>query len=342
MILVGAAAVMAAAAWVIILISPASDHPSPSPASDAASDAPLTTLAAQPGSVPSVAEAAGHSMVQLRATTSRGTVSLVGVAVAEGGLVATTADALAGLRSISMVGSDGHLLRASVVAVDHDSDLALVNVPDDLPVAPFADDGTLTGGSADMTLSMAVGSGSSLIVRCQPGSVTAVGMPIAQGPANGMPAISSSAPGVAEESGDPLLNPTGAVIGILYDADSGSDADSGPATFLPTQLVLGVADDLRSEQRVDHGWLGVGGTNATGTAGPATAGATVASIDSNSPAAGHLHVGEVIVAVNSLPVRTMAELRSRLYVLAPNVPVQLSVLSGTTTQVVEVTLSGSP
>ena len=38
-------------------------------------------------------------MVQLRAVTSHGVVSLAGVAVAEGGLVATTADGLSGLRS---------------------------------------------------------------------------------------------------------------------------------------------------------------------------------------------------------------------------------------------------
>jgi S1-C subfamily serine protease len=171
--------------------------------------------------------------------------------------------------------------------------------------------------------------------------VTAVGDPITEGPAAGMPAISSSAPGAAEESGDPLLNQAGAVIGILYDADPGS----GAATFLPTQLVLGVADDLRSDQRVAHGWLGVGGTDASaGDSSGATAltGAEVASIASNSPAMGRLHVGDVIVAVDSLPVRTMAELRSRLYVLAPNAQVQLSVLEGTATRLVDVTLSGSP
>ena len=46
-------------------------------------------------------------MVQLRADTSHGVVSLVGVAVAEGGLVATTADGLTGLQSLCMIGSDG-------------------------------------------------------------------------------------------------------------------------------------------------------------------------------------------------------------------------------------------
>jgi hypothetical protein len=94
MILIGAAATLAAVAWAIVLLSPASDHPSATTASDNAPDAPLTTLAVQSEQIPAPAAAAGRSMVQLQADTSHGVVSLVGVAVAEGGLVATTADGL--------------------------------------------------------------------------------------------------------------------------------------------------------------------------------------------------------------------------------------------------------
>ena len=71
---------------------------------------------------------------------------LIGVAVAEGGLVATTADLLGGLQRIVMVGPGGKLEPASVVAEDKTSDVALVSVPEDLPVPPFADDTTLASG----------------------------------------------------------------------------------------------------------------------------------------------------------------------------------------------------
>ncbi len=60
---------------------------------------------------------------------------LVGVAVAEGGLVATTADPLGGMQRIDMIGAGGKLQAASVVATDKTSDVALVSVPQDLPVA---------------------------------------------------------------------------------------------------------------------------------------------------------------------------------------------------------------
>ena len=100
--------------------------------------------------------------------------------------------------------------------------------------------------------------------------------------------------------------------------------------------MVGVADDLRSSNRVVHGWLGVSGTDA-----PGGGGAEVASVQADGPAAGRLQAGQVIVAVNALPVRTMAELRSRLYVLAPGAAIALSVQQGSGTKLVDVTLSGS-
>lgn len=93
MLVVGAAAAMAAVAWIVVLLSPASEHPDAVTARDAAADSPLTTLAATAHTVPPVAVTAGHSMVLLRADTAHGVVYMTGVAVAEGGLVATTADA---------------------------------------------------------------------------------------------------------------------------------------------------------------------------------------------------------------------------------------------------------
>ena len=74
--------------------------------------------------------------------------------------------------------------------------------------------------------------------------------------------------------------------------------------------MLAVADDLRSRGRVSRGFLGVEGTNATQGSG-----AVVETVHANGPAAGRLDHGEVIVAIDGQPVRTMAELLSRLYAL---------------------------
>jgi S1-C subfamily serine protease len=344
MLLVGAVGAIAAVAWIVILLSPASDRPPRTSIADVAADAPLTTLAAHGPGIPSAATAASQSIVALRAETDHGTVDLVGVAVAEGGLVATPASGLVGLRSLSMVGAGGRLMRSSVVGLDPTSGLALVNVPDDVPVAPFADDGALNVGTADMTLTMSTPSAGSPALHCTPGTISSIGQPLKDGSAVGMPAINSSATDGAEVLGDPLLNAQGDVIGILYSTGSGDDDADGatPATtpaFLPSQLVLGVSDDLRSKQHVTHGWLGVEGPDTDTTEG---LGAQVTSVMSGSPAVGRLQPGEIIVGVGTLPVRTMAELKARLYVLAPASTVALSVIDGTVTRIVDVTLSASP
>jgi S1-C subfamily serine protease len=336
MILIGVAALVAVVAWIVVLLSPASQHPLSSATKDTGPAEP-TTLAGAQNAVPAVAETAGRSMVQLVATTTHGTVTLIGVAVAEGGLVVTTADLLGGLQHLDMVGPGGKLEAATLTGSDPGSDVALVTVPEDVPVAPFADDNLLSGGAPDLLLSYGSAGGPALALHCMPGSVAAVGTTIPTGPANGMAAIVSSAP-VAPTDGQPLLNQLGQVVGILYDPAGVSHAGNGGSlsTFLPTQLVVGVADDLRSRARVVHGWIGVEGTDLASGGG-----AKVVTVQANGPAAGHLQSGQVIVAVDSQPVRTMAELRARLYVLPPGAPVTISVQGPAGTHLVSVTLSAS-
>ena len=79
-----------------------------------------------------------------------------------------------------------------------------------------------------------------------------------------------------------------------------------------------------------------------GADAPNDGGAKVETVSAGSPAAGgKLETGQVVVAVNSLPIRTMAELRARIYVLPPGSAVTLSVQEGTGTRAVGVTLGRS-
>ncbi len=333
MILVGVVAVFAVVAWVVILLSPASQRPLRGGTHDTAAGVSLTTLAGPQNAIPAVAQAAGRSIVQLQATTAHGTVRLIGVAVAEGGLVVTTADLLVGVQRIVMFGPAGQQENASIVGTDKGSDVALVNVPVDLPVAPFADASGMYGGSPDLTLSFVPAGQASLALHCTPGTVTGAGAAITGGPGVGMPTLTSSAAAPSGVAGDPLLNASGAVVGILYDPEPGT---SSAVTFLPSQLVVGVADDLRSNSKV------VSGCSASRAATPPNgSGALVDLVKANGPAAQKLHAGDVVAAINSVPVRTMAELRARIYVLAPGTTVALSLRDGGGVRVVGVTLGGS-
>ena len=127
----------AVVAFVVVLLSPASDHP-PTGARRHQRGRLGSTLPGLQNAVPAVALAAGRSMVELQATTSHGLVAVIGIAVAEGGLVVTTADALGGLEHLSVVGPGGSSRTPASSAIDHGSDVALVQVPEDVPVAPFS------------------------------------------------------------------------------------------------------------------------------------------------------------------------------------------------------------
>ena len=323
MVAVGAVAVMAVVAWVVLLLSPASDRPMPSATGDT-QEGSLTTLSGPDNAVPLAADAAGRALVELRAGTDHGEVTVFGIAVAEGGVVVTTAVPLQGAVWVDMVGSGGRLQPASVAAMDDGSDVALVDVPIDLPVAPFSDDGGLSPGTPSLTLGLVPDGSSKLALHSSAATVASVAGAIQSGPARGLAGITSPA-GASGTPGEPLLDSAGAVVGIL--------SDPATATFLPSDLVLAVADDLRSKGHVARGFLGVEGTNA-----PQGAGAVVESVGADGPAAGRLNRGEVIVAVDDQPVRTMAELVTRLYALNPGAAVQLDVQNGSQKSSVGVTL----
>ena len=323
MVAVGAIAVMAVVAWVVLLLSPASDHPMPSATGDT-QEGSLTTLSGPENAVPAAADAAGRAMVELRAGTDHGEVTVFGIAFAEGGAVVTTAGPLQGAVWVDMVGSGGRLQRATVAAMDSGSDVALVDVPIDLPVAPFSDDGGLSPGTPSLMLGLVPDGSSKLALHSSAATVTSVAGAIQSGPARGLAGITSPA-GASGTPGEPLLDSAGAVVGLLSDPTT--------ATFLPSDLVLAVADDLRSRGHVARGFLGIEGTNA-----PEGPGAVIESVGANGPAAGRLNRGEVIVAVDNQPVRTMAELLTRLYALDPGTGVQLDVENASQKSSVGVTL----
>jgi len=137
----------------------------------------------------------------------------------------------------------------------------------------------------------------------------------------------------AASTGGVLVDADGAVLGI---EDTSVVPNSGEV-FLPADLVVGVSLDLAAGGTVSHGWLGIDG-------GPARAagGAVIESVDPSGPAGGVLAQGDVIVAIDGTPVRTMADLRSRLYMLPAGSPVWLRVDRNGTLATMEVGLGSSP
>ena len=131
---------------------------------------------------------------------------------------------------------------------------------------------------------------------------------IGSGSAKGMPAITSAAAStVGQEAGDPLLNKQGAVIGILYQAGAYVRPSSPPSWCSAWPTTSARPDGSRTA-----------GSACGAPTAPGSGGAEVAQLMTGSPATGLLQPGDVVVALGSVPIRSMADLRGRLYVMAPN------------------------
>ena len=97
---------------------------------------------------------------------------------------------------------------------------------------------------------------------------------------------------------------------IAVSQDDATREGSGYAT--PIDIAHSVAEDLISKGHVAHAWLGVEGADvdaATATRDSVPGGASVRGVSTGSPArlAG-LTPGDVVVAIDGAPVRSMATL----------------------------------
>lgn len=279
----------------------------------------------------------GHGLVALLTTGAGATTLDCAVAIGAGGLVATTADALAGATSVE-AWRNGHWVSASIVGADATSDIGLVRVPFDVPAARFTDEDAVAPGTRVWTMGVtSVPFGSTqggAAWSAWAGTVSAAGTAVNGTRGEGMPSIVVAPLVTTAPTGGVLVAADGAVLGI---EDTSVVPGATGEVFLPADLVVGVSLDLAAGGPVSHGWLGING-------GPARAagGAVVEAVDPSGPAVGVLEQGDVIVAIDSTPVHTMADLRSRLYMLPVGSPVWLRIdrLGALTT--VELGLGSSP
>jgi putative serine protease PepD len=339
-----------------------------------ATTAAVLTTSPSPGApAPASTRAVSEGLVALSATTAQGVRHGSGIAVATGGLIATTVDVVLGATKLVATEPSGHRERARLVAYDRRSGVALLRVPKAVPVPTFAGTRSLRPGTPAMVMAMDDGGASDAPAaarqRIGPGTrwttalVQAAATPVRSGAAAGMTAIAASVPRWSPVAGEVLVSPDGVVIGML-DATSvptgtsltststaasspttstaaSSPTATPPATFLPARLVTAVSEDLARWGRVRHGWLDVDAQDATTPSGN-PAGALVVAVPRRGASSGLLGAGDVIEAVEGAPVTSMAQLRERLYVLPAGTQVELEITRHGTQTSAEVDLGSSP
>jgi serine protease Do len=237
----------------------------------------------------------------------RGTALGSGFIIDPAGYIVTNNHVIEGADEITVTLHDGTSMKAKLIGHDDRSDVALLKVESDkpLPSVPFADSDTARVGDWVLAIGNPFGLGGSVTA----GIVSARGRDIHQGPYDDF--IQTDAAINRGNSGGPLFNMDGQVIGINTAIYSPSGGSIGIGFSIPSNMAKQVVSQLRDFGRAKRGWLGVQIQQVTpdiadGLNLHPARGAMVASVTDGGPAAkAQIHGGDVILKFNNADVKDM-------------------------------------
>jgi serine protease Do len=243
---------------------------------------------------------------QEREVTSLGS----GFVIDPQGFVVTNNHVVANADQVEVIFSDNTRLPAKIVGRDAKTDLALLKVTSSKPLVavPFGDSDALRVGDWVIAVGNPFGLGGSVSA----GIVSARGRNINAGPFDDF--IQTDAAINRGNSGGPLFNTKGEVVGINSAIFSPTGTNIGIGFAVPTSLGKPVIEQLKQYGRAHRAWLGVKIqevnkeiAEAIGLKEPK--GALVLEISAKSPAQGSgLQAGDVILKFNGREIKEMRHL----------------------------------
>jgi putative serine protease PepD len=256
------------------------------------------------------------------------------------GNIVTNYHVVAGATSISVRFQNGKEAKATVVGTDPSTDLAVIKVNVDssqLHPLTFGDSSTVQVGQPVA----AIGSPFGLPESLTSGIVSALNRTItAPAPSNFSisGAIQTDAAINHGNSGGPLLNASGEVIGVNSQIESDGGGNEGVGFAIPSNVVKNVADTLIAGKTVQHAYLGVTvGDSASG------AGAAIQSVKSGTPAdSAGLKAGDVVTKIDGVSVDNADDLTAKISAHQPGDKVTLTVTRSGGTKTIDVTLGTRP
>jgi serine protease Do len=226
------------------------------------------------------------------------------------GVVVTNNHVIADADEITVILDDGTKLKAEVTGRDKKTDIALLKVKSDKPLkaVKFGDSDKLRLGE----WVIAIGNPFSLGGTVTAGIVSARNRDIQSGPYDNY--IQTDAAINRGNSGGPLFNLDGEVIGVNTAIISPSGGSIGIGFAVPSKTVVAVIDQLKQYGETRRGWLGVRIQQVTDDIAESLSikparGALVAGIADNGPAkpAG-IEPGDVIVKFDGKDIHKMGDL----------------------------------
>ena len=226
------------------------------------------------------------------------------------GLIVTNNHVIANAEEITVTLSDDTTLRAQVVGRDPVTDLALLKVEPKgpLPAAQWGDSGKTKVGDWVLAIGNPFGLGGSVTS----GIISATARDIRSGPYDDY--LQTDASINRGNSGGPMFNLAGEVIGINTAIYSPSGGSIGIGFAIPTALAQPIVEQLKATGKVERGWIGariqpVSDEIAESIGLDKGRGAMIASIDPASPAAQvKLLPGDVILSYDGKPIERSRQL----------------------------------
>lgn len=238
-----------------------------------------------------------------------------GFIIGSDGYILTSAHAVTGARAISIVIADQRRFDAEVVGTDRLSDVALLKVAaSGLPVVVPRRDSELCSGERVAAMGAPFGFERSVTA----GVVSANPRYMPGG--SGVPLIQSDVALNPGNSGGPLFDERGEVVGMNSMIYSPGGGYFGMSFSLPIDTVMRVADELRATGHVRRGHIGARTQPLTAELAPAfglasTQGALIVRVDADSPAAqAGLRSGDVVLAVGGDTAMSYADIQNRVAV----------------------------
>ena len=173
---------------------------------------------------------------------------------AEQGIVVTNNHVIADADEIEVNFSDGSKLKAELVGTDTKTDIAVLKVDPKLKkltAVKFGDSDKMRIGDWVMAIGNPFGLGGTVTV----GIISARNRDINAGPYDDF--IQTDAAINRGNSGGPLFNMDGEVVGINTAIISPSGGSIGIGFSIPSELAVGVVEQLREFGETRRGWLGV-------------------------------------------------------------------------------------
>lgn len=267
-----------------------------------------------------------------------------GFIISEDGYILTNAHVIQGTDTITVGLSDRNELSAKVVGKDERSDIALIKVEteENLPTVKIGNTNELQVGQ----WVLAIGSPFGFEHTATQGIISALGRSLPRD--SYVPFIQTDAAVNPGNSGGPLFNLEGEVIGVNSQIYSRSGGYQGVSFAIPIDVAMDVAEQLRTQGKVLRGWLGVLIQEVTrdlarsfGLDKPR--GALVGQVLEDSPAqkAG-IQAGDIIIGFDDQTISHSSELPPMVGRTRPGVEAPLKIIRDGKQETLSVTIEELP